>query len=321
MTEHRILVTGGSGFIGTNLIDFYKKDNKVLNLDISEPRNKEHTRYWDKVNINDYHELERAIIDFSPDIVIHMAARTDLDGKSLDDYASNIRGVKNILEITNKIDSISKVIFASSRLVCEIGYTPKDEFDYRATTIYGESKVIGEKLVRDFSGYTKEWIIVRPTSIWGPWFDVPYKTFFTAIKNKRYVHPKNINIYKHFGYVKNSVYIIDKLIDNDKLNGKAIYLSDFTALEVHDWANMISNQFHRKDVREVPLAVLNIGAYAGDCLKYLGYTNPPLTSFRLDNLLTEMLYDIKDVENEIGNLPFSLESGVVETVNWMAKYD
>jgi len=321
MTGCKILITGGSGFIGTNLIDFYSKDNKVLNLDISEPRNKEHMEFWVKVNINDYHELDRAISEFSPDIVIHMAARTDLDGKSLDDYSSNIGGVQNILEITNKVDSITKVIFASSRLVCEIGYTPKDEFDYRTTTIYGESKVIGEKLVREFSDYTKKWIIVRPTSIWGPWFDVPYKTFFTTIKNKRYFHPKNISIYKHFGYVKNSVYIIDKLIDKDKFNGKSIYLSDFTALEVNSWANMISNQFHRKGIREIPLVFLTLVAVAGDCLKYLGYTNPPLTSFRLNNLLTEMIYDIKDVECEIGDLPFSLETGVVETVNWMIEND
>ena len=36
--------------------------------------------------------------------------------------------------------------------------------------LYGESKVIGEKLVQE-SEINCDWVIVRPTSIWGPWFE------------------------------------------------------------------------------------------------------------------------------------------------------
>jgi len=169
----KILITGGSGFIGTNLIEFYKDKVNILNIDIVKPKNKEHTQYWKNVDINNYKELDSAISKFNPDIVIHMAARTDLDGKSLEDYSTNIQGVENILKITDKIESITKVIFASSRLGCKIGYKPQNEFDYCATTIYGESKIIGEQLVRNYKEYSKKWIIVRPTSIWGPWFDIP----------------------------------------------------------------------------------------------------------------------------------------------------
>ncbi len=317
----KIVITGGSGFIGTNLIEFYKNTADVINLDIKSPRNKGHLKYWKNVDITNFEELNHAISKFSPDIVIHMAARTDLDGKTLEDYSANIQGVKNIMEITNKIDSISKVIFASSRLVCKIGYKPNDEYDYCPTTVYGESKVIGEKLVKENSEFTKKWIIVRPTSIWGPWFDIPYKNFFTTIEKNRYIHPKNRKIHKLFGYVKNAVYIIDKLIDNNTLNSKTVYLSDFEALEVNNWADLISNKFHKKNVKQVPLLILKTLANIGDLLKYLGYKNPPLTNFRLDNLLTEMLYDVEDVKNVVEELPYSLEAGVKETILWMNKYD
>lgn len=317
----KILITGGSGFIGTNLIEFYKDRTDVLNIDISKPRNKEHTQYWEKADINDYEKLYSVVSEFNPDIVIHMAARTDLDGKTLEDYSANIQGVKNMLDITNKIDSITKVIFASSRLVCKIGYQPKDELDYCATTVYGESKAIGEKLVRENKEYSKKWILLRPTSIWGPWFDIPYKNFFTTIEKNRYAHPQNKEIYKLFGYVKNSVHIINKLIIDDTLNGKTVYLSDFEALEVHNWANMISNEFHKKNVKQVPLFILTFFANLGDLLKYVGYKNPPLTNFRLDNLLTQMLYDVKDVKAVVGELPYSLKSGVEETIEWMKKHE
>ncbi len=317
----KILITGGSGFIGTNLVDFYKDKVDVLNLDINEPRNKKHMSYWKKVDINNYEKLEDVVSKFNPDIVIHMAARTDLDGKTLEDYNANILGVENIIKITNNIESITKVIFASSRLVCKIGYQPKDEFDYCATTVYGKSKIIGEKLVRENKQYSKKWILLRPTSIWGPWFDIPYKNFFTTIEKNRYIHPKNTKIYKLFGYVKNAVYIIDKLIDNDSLNGKTVYLSDFEALEVNNWANLISNNFHNRNVNQVHLLILKTLANIGDLLKLIGYKNPPLTNFRLDNLLTEMLYDIEIVKNVVGKLPYTLKEGVDETILWMTKND
>jgi len=148
-----------------------------------------------------------------------------------------------------------------------------------------------------------------------------YKNFFTTIKKNRYIHPKNKEIYKLFGYVKNSVYIINKLIDNDTLNSKTIYLSDFKALEVHNWANIISNELHKKNVKQVPLFVLKALANIGDLIKYFGYKHPPLTNFRLDNLLTQMIYDIKDVKSIVGELPYSLKSGVKETIIWMKEHE
>lgn len=318
----KIIVTGGSGFIGTNLVEFYKDNYEVLNIDICKPRNNSHLKYWKKVDINDNNLLFKEVSSFDPDFIIHMAARTDLEGKDLNDYSTNIQGLKNIIKLTEKVANIKKIIFSSSRLVCKIGYNPKDELDYYPTTLYGESKMIGEKIVRKASSdFTKKWIIVRPTSIWGPWFDVPYKNFFTTIQKKRYYHPKNKEIIKLFGYVENCVYIINKLIETDTLNYKTVYLSDFEALNVKEWADLISDRFHNKNVNSIPLNILKIAAKVGDLFKQIGYKNPPLTSFRLNNLLTEMIYDVDSVKKIVGELPFSLDDGVSKTVKWMKDND
>lgn len=50
--EDRIFITGGSGFIGTNLIDlFVKKSYNFINLDKAEPIKKDQINYWIKGNI------------------------------------------------------------------------------------------------------------------------------------------------------------------------------------------------------------------------------------------------------------------------------
>nr|WP_321221277.1 NAD(P)-dependent oxidoreductase [uncultured Psychroserpens sp.] len=314
--KKKILVTGGSGFIGTNLIDYYKDRYEVLNLDNTKPRNESQIIYWKNVDILDKEKTIQLFNDFQPNYVLHMAARTDLDGKTLDDYAANIAGVENIITAIHQTKSIEKVIFASSRLVCEIGYTPKDEFDYKPSTVYGESKIIGEKIVRESKNLDNNWVIVRPTSLWGPWFDIPYKNFFDSIKRKVYVHPKGKTIYKKFGFVGNSVHILDKLLYDNTLNTQTVYLSDFESLEVKSWANIISNKFHGQDIKSVPLFVLKTLAISGDLLKVGGYKSPPITSFRLDNIMTNMIYDTSNVEKVVGKLPYSLEEGTAITYDW-----
>ena len=48
----KILVTGGSGFIGTNLMEYYlSKGVEALNFSTDPPKNPEHKSYWRKVDI------------------------------------------------------------------------------------------------------------------------------------------------------------------------------------------------------------------------------------------------------------------------------
>ena len=63
----KILITGGSGFIGTNLVSFFIKSHDVLNIDINEPKIKQHLQYWVNIDINDYDRLNVAVQDFNPD--------------------------------------------------------------------------------------------------------------------------------------------------------------------------------------------------------------------------------------------------------------
>jgi nucleoside-diphosphate-sugar epimerase len=315
--KERILVTGGSGFIGTNIIDFYKDSSVVLNLDIKEPRNPAHIDYWGKQDILEPDTLIKAFKRFKPDFVLHMAARTDLDGKELLDYDANINGVKNIVEAVNSTPSIKKIIFASSRLVCKIGYEPKNEFDYKPTTVYGESKIIGEKIVRETKILNADWLIVRPTSLWGPWFGIPYRTFFDTIEKKLYFHPKDKKVYKKFGFVFNSVHILNVILRENSLNTKTVYLSDFKDLEVKAWADLISNHFHNQNVKQIPFFILKTLSIFGDGLKLVGLKNPPLTTFRLNNLITQMPFDTNEVENIVKQLPFNLKEATEITYKWL----
>ena len=317
----RILITGGSGFIGTNLVeDQIARGNELLTLDFRPPRVQRHAAYWKDVDLRNESALKSVVRDFEPTHIVHLGARTDLNGRSQEDYAPNTLGLANFTNALLPLRSLTRVIFASSRLVCRIGYQPKHDADYCPTTLYGESKVIGEKLVRDASALIPaDWMIIRPTSIWGPWFGVPYCDFFLAVVRGRYFHPGAQPVYKSFGFVRNTVHQISRLLvaPAEHVHQKTFYLADYPPVEVRAFANAI-----RAEIGEAPVGTLDprwLGLFArvGDLAKHCGWAEPPLTSFRLSNLVTDMVYDLNPLEQIVGTLPYTMQEGVASTVEWL----
>ena len=167
----KVIVTGSSGFIGTNLIQFFiENEIKVLGLDVVKPRDISHDEIFKFCDIRDSITLSLILNDFQPDYIIHLAARTDLNGNSLSDYNSNILGVENMCNASSTLRSLKKIFFASSMLVCKNGYTPSSYVDFCPSTVYGESKAKGEIIVRQYADRLPNFVIARPTSIWVPWF-------------------------------------------------------------------------------------------------------------------------------------------------------
>ncbi len=315
----KILITGGSGFIGTNLVEhFISIGYQVCNIDIAKPRNIRHLKFWKKINILDKNAVSEIFKNFQPTIVFHFAARTDLNGKSLDDYDANINGVHNIIHAINKVNSIKLTIFASSMLVCKLGYQPKNNFDYCPNTIYGESKVIGEKIVKDFS-LNSPWVIVRPTSMWGPWFDTPYRSFFDVINKGYYVHPSGLRVHRSYGFVLNATYQLHKIseMNNKSILYETLYLADYKPIELKEWSEMIKTHLNANTIRELPFQFFRFFAFIGDCLKYFGIKNPPMSSFRFKNMCTETILKTDKLEEYVGKCPYSVEQGVELTCEWL----
>lgn len=316
----RVIVTGGSGFIGTNLVElFLSKKIEVLNIDISEPRNDRHNNVWRKVDILSEESLINSFQEFKPDVVIHLAARTDLDGCSLSDYRENSTGVTNVIRAIQKTKTIKRCIFASSMLVSKLGSIPVSESHYSPSTLYGESKVQSEKIIRKHMKVSGvEWLIVRPTSIWGPWFSTPYRDFFDAVRKGVYFHPMGVTVLRSYGFVLNTVMQIFNVCSTklEHLNGKTIYICDYKPISIHDWALSIQKHFTAHKVRTLPVSVMRILAVSGDIARYCGWKRVPLTSFRLNNLMTSAVYDTTPLESVMTSLPYNMDSGVKLTCQW-----
>lgn len=312
----KIVVTGGSGFIGTNLIASLSVEHTVLNVDIVPPVKVAPNSEWKNCDIRRTSDLKCVFREFLPDYVVHLAARTDLGGATPLDYDVNTAGTESLIKAMEGIESIRRILFASSMLVCEVGYIPLDCDDYCPSTPYGESKVAMEHIIKQ-SSLSVDWAIVRPTSIWGPWFKSPYRTFFEMVRSGKYIGiSKCAN--KTYGYVGNSVLQIERLLFDvsGKSKGRCFYLGDSPPININIWASEIAERMGKKPPVVAPYGLMYVLSRAGDLIEKTGFKSP-LTSFRFRNMTTDNILPLGELYDLVGQPPISRSRGIDLTLEWL----
>ena len=318
----RILITGGSGFIGTNAVEFYStRAEAVCSLDIREPQRPGHRHLFREVNLLDRDSMIEAVVGFKPTHVLHLGAATGMDSVPVGFFDPNTVGTQNLIDACAAAGSVEHVIFTSSLLVCKNGYIPQGEQDYCPPNQYGESKRDMEVLVQAQGDRLPfGWTIVRPTAMWGPWFAVPYSIFFKTVIKRLYVNPGWRDVVKSICYVGNGLHIIDRIFEmaDDRVQKRVFYLVDSPQVTVRDWASTIQQELGRRfPVPTIPMPIMYLIASFGTMLKRVFGVEPPLTLFRLRNMMTEMKMDLSQNEALFGPLPFPNRAGVRATIQWL----
>lgn len=316
----RVLVTGCSGFIGGHLMKSLAGDNyESLGLDICAP-NAGAAPGWSfaHCDILDAVKLRGAVTDFAPEVVVHLAARTDIDGQSVAAYSANVEGTRNLVAAVAAAGSVRRVLFASSQLVCRVGYVPLSDTDYCPVNPYGESKVLSESIIRGNMPQTITWCLLRPTTIWGEGMSRHYQRFLGHLQSGRYFHFGKGPLFKSYGYVGNTVYQIMRFmnIDSGKIHGKTFYLSDYEPLSLTSWINRLAEGLGAAPPRSVPIVLARFLGLGGDIVNRMGLKSFPLNSYRVRNILTEYIFDLAETEKICGALPFTTDQGVSRTVRW-----
>lgn len=316
----RILITGGSGFIGTNLTErLDKEDVTFCNVDIVPPKISALTKYWVQTDIMNYSDLKSVFERFRPTAVIHLAAETDTDPlKTIDDYKVNTEGSLNVINSAKTVNTVERFILTSTQFVNQNPLGPKHDEDYAPHTIYGESKIVSEKYLRS-SGIEAAWTIIRPTNVWGPWhLRYPFE-FWKIIAEGKYFHPGHQRVIRSYGYVGNVVDQVITILDKSKeeVSKKVFYVGD-NPINLFDWVNGFSIKQTGKGVKVVPRFLVYAIALFGDVLQALKIKFP-LTTSRYRSMTTDNPAYMGRTFEELGSPKYSLNEGIDQTIIWLRK--
>lgn len=316
----RVLVTGASGFIGTHLVNHLLAcGHDVVNVDIAAPQSA-HASYWRKVSILDAEALAALMKEYAPTYVVHLAAYATMDARSLDDFKVNIEGTRNVLQAIRGCPSVQRAVITSSQHVRKPGcQLPEGDTDYEPFELYGESKVLTEKLTRE-AGLTCAWTLIRPTTVWGPFQPPLADGVWRILKRGLYLHPSNDPVLRSYGYVKNVVWQIERLLQVpvERVAGKTLYVGDEN-IRQYEWVNGFARALTGRNVRTMPLAVIRMLAVIGDGLRALG-VGFPMYSLRLHSMITPNAVPIQATLEALGRPPYTLQDGIRETVEWLDQY-
>ena len=216
----KIIITGGLGFIGSNLINVLQKKYFIINVDKVtyasnfkniDPNIKNYKFY--KQDINNKNFIKKILEKYNPSIIFNLAAETHVD-RSIDGpkkfVDSNILGVFNLLEIIRNYKKKIKLIHISTDEVygdIKKNYKSKEEDAYNPSSPYSASKASGDLLIKSYiRTYKIPAIITNCCNNFGP-NQYPEKLIPTIIYN--IINKKPIPIYGKGENVREWIYVKD----------------------------------------------------------------------------------------------------------------
>lgn len=320
----RFLVTGGAGFVGSQIVDKLLQDGakRVIiydNFSSGNEHNIDHLRNNNRVvvvpsDVLDYKTLHNVMRKI--DVVSHQAAQLEIFhslADPLDDLKINVIGTLNILKAALK-RKIEKVINASSACVYgQAKYIPQDEnHPLRPQWPYGVSKLSAEKYCTMFyEFYGLPIVNLRYGIVYGPreWYGRVLTMFIERVfENNVPVIFGDGRQSRDFVYVSDVAEMHNLCVENEEANGETYNVGTGTKTEIKELANLVIKTFGK------PLDPVFENAPQGNYSKLMPRRR------RIPGELIDMVLDISKARRELGWKPrVKLEEGIRMQVEWFTK--
>ena len=259
----RVVITGGAGFIGSNLADYlHKKNYKVIIYDKYNSFNNfgwiENSKYKNFFDvrlgdIRDFDITKKSCSDC--DIILHLAALIGIpySFNAPSSYLeTNINGTLNICEIV-KTSKIKKLIITSTSEVYGSAQNipMTEEHVINPQSPYAATKIAADHLAMSYYYSFKLPIsILRPFNVYGPRQSdravIPTIINQMINKNNKYVNLGNINSRRDYTYVEDVCRAYETLMTSKNTNGKFYHTSNNENYSIEEIFHLIKSKLKSK---------------------------------------------------------------------------
>jgi dTDP-glucose 4,6-dehydratase len=300
----KILVSGGLGFIGSNLVpELRRRGHQVWVCDLGQSEGPNYIRG----DVSKYRQMARIFEEHHFDYVYHLAAeygRWNGEDYYENLWLTNVVGTKNMLRLQEK-KGFRMVFFSSAEVYGDYGKVMSEDImdrvpikqmnDYALTKWVGELQVVNSALM-----FATETVRVRPVNAYGPHEHYsPYRgvipTFiYKALRDEPYT--VYLGHRRIFDYVGDTCRTLANIVDNFK-PGEAYNIGG-----KEEWEHEIK--------------------YASDLvLDYLGKDDSRVEYRTAEPFTTRVKHmDFSKARRDLGHDPrITLEDGIPRTIEWMKK--
>jgi len=219
MTNKSIALIGGSGFIGTNLTNFFVKEGynvlvigRSVLVDFKNNDDKIERRLLD---VNKTSKLIEALIGYEYIVwlVNDLVPSSSMDSL-VDDFTFNVAPLINFLESINKLENLSRFVFISSGGTIYgdslDGMFLKEDSPKNPISAYGLSKIIAENYIHFITMRSSfESVIVRPSNVYGNHQNLKKPQGIVGYAFNALINNKTIDLYSEGRMIRDFVHVLD----------------------------------------------------------------------------------------------------------------
>lgn len=313
-----ITLIGGSGFVGTRLLDLLKdsKDYNLENIDLLP------SHFFNELSVvGDVREQEQMDNLLSgSEMVVLLAAqhRDDVSPVSLY-YDTNVGGMKVTLKAMEK-NGIKRLVFFSSVAVYGLNKNNPDE-NYPADPFnhYGKSKWQAELVLQEWYKSHPDWNIniVRPTVIFGERNRGNVYNLLKQISSGKFLMVGAGTNVKSMAYVGNIVAFVKFLIEKVTAGYNVYNYIDKPDTNMNDLVALVERVLKKKiPSTHFPYWMGMCGGYCFDALSWITKKKFAVSSVRVKKFCATTQFDSTKAMSSGFNPPFTLQEGLARTLEF-----
>lgn len=313
----KIAVIGGSGFIGTRLIDLIGKDHDILNVD------KRESAFFNDItvigDVRDEAKIQELIKGCEVVVLLAAEHRDDVSPVSLY-YDVNVQGARNVLKAM-EANGINRIVFTSSVAIYGLNKKnpneshPADPFNH-----YGKTKWQAEEVLRqwyDADPKNRNLNILRPTVVFGERNRGNVYNLLKQISGGAFRMVGNGLNKKSMAYVGNIVAFIRFLIEKQTEGYHVYNYVDKPDFDMNELVGHVEKVL-KKNIPSThyPYWLGMLGGYGFDLLAWVTRKKLTISSVRVKKFCATTQFDASAAHGSGFKAPFTLAEGLERTLEY-----
>lgn len=309
-------IIGGSGFIGTRLVDLFLENGEEVKI-IDKNKSEKYPELWEYADVRDIESLRKAMKETNS--IINLAAEHKDNVTPVELYFdTNVKGATNVCKVAEEFD-IKKIIFTSS--VAVYGFVEKETDEtgkLNPFNEYGRTKMLAEQEYKKWyekNSSEKTLVFIRPTVVFGENNrGNVYNLLKQASKSNLIIgNGKNI---KSVAYVGNVAVFIEYCHNLE--NGFYLFnYIDKPDYNVHDLMTMMREKMKLDpNLKKLPYSLSYFGGKCFDALGKITKKEYSISAIRVKKFCANTHFSSENIKNTDFTPSFTIEEGFERTIKY-----